>query len=53
MNLWNEIDLPQRFRIITDNDYAGDPDGLMQLAHHLLSPSVEIRGIISSHLRRL
>jgi purine nucleosidase len=52
MNLWNEIDLPQRFRIITDNDYAGDPDGLVQLAHHLLSPSVEIRGIISSHLRR-
>ncbi|HEY1123516.1 MAG TPA: nucleoside hydrolase, partial [Haloferula sp.] len=25
------------------------PDGLFQLAHHLLSPSVEVRGIIGSH----
>jgi len=51
MNHWNEIETPPRFRVITDNDYAGDPDGLVQLAHHLLSPSVEITGIISSHLR--
>lgn len=48
---WNGIQLQPRFRVITDNDYAGDPDGLVQLAHHLLSPTVEIRGIISSHLR--
>ena len=39
-----------RFRVISDNDYAGDPDGLFQLAHHLLSPSVEIRAVIGSHL---
>lgn len=51
MSHWNKVQLPPRFRVITDNDYAGDPDGLVQLAHHLLSPSVEIRGIISSHLR--
>ena len=51
MSQWNGIDLPPRFRVISDNDYAGDPDGLVQLAHHLLSPSVEIRGIIASHLR--
>lgn len=51
MSQWNDIELPPRFRVISDNDYAGDPDGLVQLAHHLLSPSVEIRGIISSHLR--
>lgn len=38
-----------RARIIVDNDFGGDPDGLFQLAHHLLSPSVEIRGIIGSH----
>jgi len=37
-----------RMRIIIDNDFGGDPDGLVQLAHHLLSPSVEIRGIIGS-----
>jgi inosine-uridine nucleoside N-ribohydrolase len=39
-----------RFRVISDNDYAGDPDGLYQLAHHLLSPSVDVRAVIGSHL---
>lgn len=39
-----------RMRIIIDNDFSGDPDGLFQLVHHLLSPSVEVRGIIGSHL---
>lgn len=38
--------------MIIDNDFAGDPDGLVQLAHHLLSPAVEIVGVISSHLRK-
>jgi len=40
-----------RIRVITDNDFSGDPDGLFQLAHLLLSPSVEVRGIIGSHLK--
>lgn len=40
-----------RLRVIVDNDFSGDPDGLFQLAHLLLSPSVEVRGIIGSHLR--
>ncbi|WP_245810374.1 nucleoside hydrolase [Brachybacterium massiliense] len=40
---------PQR-RLIIDNDFAGDPDGLVQLAHHLLSPSADIRAIVASHL---
>jgi purine nucleosidase len=39
-----------RTRLILDNDYAGDPDGLFQLAHHLLSPSGDIRLVIGSHL---
>lgn len=39
-----------RMRVLIDNDLGGDPDGLFQLAHHLLSPSVEIRGIVASHL---
>ncbi len=48
---WN-IDLIQpRMRVIIDNDFSGDPDGLVQLAHHLLSPSVEVRAIIGTHLR--
>ena len=41
----------QRIRVIIDNDFSGDPDGLVQLAHHLLSPSVDIRAVIGSHLR--
>ncbi|HEY9196784.1 MAG TPA: hypothetical protein VIM77_10980, partial [Mucilaginibacter sp.] len=40
-----------RMRVIFDNDFSGDPDGLFALTHMLLSPSVEIRGIIGSHLR--
>ena len=38
-------------RVLIDNDFSGDPDGLFQLAHHVLSPSVDIRAIIGSHLR--
>jgi inosine-uridine nucleoside N-ribohydrolase len=37
-----------RIRVIIDNDFGGDPDGLFQLVHHILSPSVEIKGIIGS-----
>lgn len=38
-------------RLIIDNDFSGDPDDLYQIVHHLLSPSVEIRAVIASHLR--
>lgn len=40
-----------RMRVIIDNDFSGDPDGLFQLAHLLLSPLVEVRAIIGSHLK--
>lgn len=40
-----------RMRVIVDNDFSGDPDGLFQLAHLLMSPSVDVRAIIGSHLR--
>ncbi|MDG2528827.1 nucleoside hydrolase [Caulobacter endophyticus] len=39
-----------RLRVILDNDFSGDPDGLFQLAHHLASPSVEIPLVIGSHI---
>lgn len=39
-----------RARVIIDNDFSGDPDGLFQLAHQLLCQSTEIRAIIGSHL---
>lgn len=50
-SLFNETVVKPRMRIIIDNDFGGDPDGLYQLVHHLLSPSVEIRAIIGSHLK--
>ena len=46
-SLYNETINP-RIRVIIDNDFGGDPDGLFQLVHHILSPSVEIKGIIGS-----
>jgi hypothetical protein len=39
-----------RCRVIIDNDFSGDPDGLFQLAHQVLSPGSEIRLVIGSHL---
>ncbi|MFM5925178.1 MAG: nucleoside hydrolase [Novosphingobium sp.] len=41
---------PPVARVICDNDFSGDPDGLFQLAHHVLSPSVDIPLIVGSHL---
>jgi hypothetical protein len=37
-------DIPQRasVRVIVDNDFHGDPDGLVALAHHLLSPKAKV-----------
>ena len=37
-------------RVVVDNDYAGDPDGLVALAHHLLSPTNRVVAITSSFL---
>ncbi|SIT83617.1 nucleoside hydrolase [Microbacterium sp. RU33B] len=42
--------MPARARVIIDNDFAGDPDGLFQLAHHVLCSSVEVVQVISSRL---
>lgn len=50
-NIFPEDAVKPRMRIIIDNDFGGDPDGLFELVHHLLSPSVEIRAIIGSHLK--
>ncbi|MGH1523788.1 nucleoside hydrolase [Leifsonia sp. L25] len=50
MNPAELISRPPRARVIVDNDFAGDPDDLFQLAHHLLSPSVEIPFVIASRL---
>lgn len=44
-------DAQPRVRLFIDNDFAGDPDDLFQIVHHLLSPSVDIRGIICSRAK--
>jgi len=46
--------IPQRasVRVIADNDYAGDPDSLVALAHQLLSPKARTVLVTSSALDR-
>ena len=47
---WAENGLVKpRIRVIIDNDFGGDPDGLFHLAQQLLSPSAEVRGVVCSH----
>lgn len=38
-----------RIRVIIDNDFGGDPDGLFLLAEQVLLPSTSIKAIICSH----
>lgn len=45
---WNPANIRPRSRVIIDNEYCGDPDSVVQIAHHLLSPSVEIPFVVSS-----
>lgn len=39
------IPVTPQVRVIVDNDFAGDPDGLVALAHHLFADAAVIRGI--------
>lgn len=52
VSAYSQVSAPAtpRMRVIFDNDFGGDPDGLFALTHLLLSPSVEVRAIIGSHL---
>jgi len=36
--------------VVIDNDWSGDPDGLVALAHHLLSPANRVVAVTSSFL---
>src|SRR3954462_10887723 len=44
------FEVKPRHRVIVDNDFSGDPDGLFQLAHHLASPATEVSLVIGSHI---
>ncbi|MGI6243713.1 MAG: nucleoside hydrolase [Prevotella sp.] len=39
-----------KVKVLIDNDFCGDPDGLFQLAHQALCPSTDIVGIVGGHL---
>lgn len=39
-----------RMRVVIDNDFAGDPDGLFALAQLMESHSVDVRAVVGSHL---
>lgn len=43
------FEVGKRYSVIIDNDFCGDPDGLFQLVHHVLSTSCDIKGIIGAH----
>ena len=45
---WAAGAIRHRARVVIDNDYCGDPDGVAQLAHHLLCRSVDIRFVVGS-----
>ena len=45
-----QLSIGERCRVIIDNDWSGDPDGLVALAHHLLSPSNRVVAVTSSFL---
>jgi purine nucleosidase len=42
--------IAERCRVVIDNDWAGDPDGLVALAHHLLSRANRVDAVTSSQL---
>ncbi|BCW58736.1 nucleoside hydrolase [Arthrobacter sp. StoSoilB20] len=42
------INIATTSRVVLDNDWAGDPDGLVALAHHAMAPANRITAITSS-----
>jgi hypothetical protein len=48
MSVLNGLPVAARCRVIVDNDWTGDPDGLVALAHHLLSPGNRVAAVTSS-----
>jgi purine nucleosidase len=45
-----QLRLAVQSRVVVDNDWAGDPDGLVALAHHLLAPTNRVVAVTSSLL---
>jgi inosine-uridine nucleoside N-ribohydrolase len=45
-----QLRLAVQSRVVVDNDWSGDPDGLVALAHHLLSPTNRVVAVTSSFI---
>ncbi|WP_448628331.1 nucleoside hydrolase [Geodermatophilus sp. URMC 64] len=45
-----QLQLGVQSRVVVDNDWSGDPDGLVALAHHLLSPTNRVVAVTSSFI---
>lgn len=41
---------PVKMKVVIDNDFCGDPDGLFQLVHQLMCRTCEVKAIIGGHL---
>ncbi len=39
-----------KVKVVIDNDFCGDPDGLFQLAHQMLCTTCDVRAIVGGHL---
>ena len=46
----SQLRLAVQSRVVVDNDWSGDPDGLVALAHHLLSPTNRVLAVTSSFI---
>jgi purine nucleosidase len=46
----SSLPVAEHCRVIVDNDWSGDPDGLVALAHHVLSPANRVVAVTSSFL---
>ena len=44
----SSLRIGEQCRVVVDNDWSGDPDGLVALAHHLLSPTNRVVAVTSS-----
>jgi purine nucleosidase len=42
----SSLRVAEQCRVIVDNDWSGDPDGLVALAHHVLSPAIPGRRLL-------
>ena len=50
MPSYKRIPVRPTTRVIVDNDHAGDPDGLVSLAHQLLTESTEVTAVLGTSI---